>query len=114
MPSVVEKGLLGLAVLLGLLYLSMAVGAGVDDAESNSIGYRVAWGSVSFLSGSAVLAGLWLTTRTPRLGGTLVVLGAFSPIWLLLWTWFIPIVAVVVAAYGVVRARRFARQRPAS
>ena len=108
----VEKGFLGLAVLLGIFYIILGVGSQVR-VEFSSIGERIMWGLGTFLSGAAILVGLRLSKRIPLLGGGLVVAGAIPLGYSMWWTYIMPILALVVAVFGVVRAFRFARERRA-
>ncbi len=108
--SVAQKGLLGLAVLLALFYI--VVGVSIQaEGDFGSVGEKIAWGLAAISAGAFILAGLWLSKRAPLLGGILVVVGAV-PLGLFMWWLFFipPVVALVVAVFGVVRARRFARE----
>ncbi len=110
--AVVQKGFLGLAVLLALFYIVIGVGYQASG-DFDSVGERVAWGLAGFLAGALILAGLLMSKRSPRLGLSLLVLGAVPPAVAFWWTIVLPIVALLVAWFGVRRALGFARERKA-
>ena len=107
MNTKIEKGLLGLSVLLAMFYIVVALGSQVSG-DFSSIGERVGWAFGGFLSGAFILAGLRLSKREPLVGGLLVVVGAIPLGFFMWWLIVVPIVALTVAVFGVVRACGFA------
>ncbi len=111
MPSLLEKGLLGLSVVLAALYLLVAGSIPFSD-EFESTGRRAGWLAASALSGLFILAGLWVGKRLPLAAGALVVVGAAPLGYALVGeAWIVFPVAQIVAVYGVLRALDFARER---
>ena len=108
--SLNQKVYLGLAALLGMFYIAAGLGAAATG-DFSSVSDRVIWASSASVSGAFILAGLLYSTRAPLLAGILVVVGAVPMGFYMWWAIFPPIVALVVAVFGVVRARGFARQR---
>ena len=106
--SMILKIVTVIAVLVTLAFEFFAVGlliSGISDIEGPT---ELAWVSVIVVSPLVVLSGLFLSRRSPLLGGVLVV-SAAVPMGVL-WFWFPPFWAagIAVAAIGAFRARRIA------
>ncbi len=115
--SIAQKGLLGLTVLLAALYIAGGVGFTVGYV-SGSLDWEVeAWevmllGVVPFAAAAMVVGGLLIGKRSPWLGTSLVAIGAVAMAALYFWLFFILVpLTIVVIAFAVFRARRFARER---
>jgi hypothetical protein len=115
--SIAQKGLLGLTVLLAALYIAGGVGFTVGYV-SGSLDWEVeAWevmllGVVPFAAAAMVVGGLLIGKRSPWLGASLVAIGAVAMAALYFWLFFILVpLTIVVIAFAVFRARRFARER---
>ena len=104
---------MGAALLL--VALSMAGGVlillGSDQLDIGGDIARYSIGTLIFLAGPTILAGLWLGSRKPGLGAACQVGGATIFGICFSWTIIGPVLAVLVATLGVRRARRQARAR---
>ena len=109
--SVGQKTFIGFAVLLALFYI--VLGALTLAFVDQSIGVRIWWGLSMMLAGVVVLAGLWAMRWSPLLGGVLMVCGAVMMGMSMAWTFVMPIVALPLVVFGVLRALRLARERKA-
>ena len=110
MGKLAHRGFIGVAVLLGLMALSVGVGAGLGlvDNEQGTIWRDV---TLSLSAGVALLAGIWTIERSPLLGGGLVVFGAIVIGLGTLWTMIVPVVMALVAMGAFVRAITVIRER---
>jgi hypothetical protein len=98
---------IGVAVTLGLVFLYFAL----LMAWMGLRGGWVAEGLVSLLgaAGAALyLTGLAVSRRSPQLGGALAMIGAVPMAVTLWWSLFMPILALLLGAFGLHRARRLA------
>ena len=99
------------AIVMGIASLVFSVtGAIFGDMSAAD---KLVWGLVLGVGGIMILVGLRQCSRTPPLGGALIVLGAVALGVMMWWSLFVPVLAVLLAAYGVTRARQFARERSA-
>ena len=102
-----RKWLFGLAVLFALFYIGIGtVLQGVGEFENT--GERVFWGVAGVAIGMFILVGLRVSRPRPKLGGTLIVIGGITGGFITFWLIVTPVVGLVVAVYGVLRAREFA------
>ncbi len=115
--TVLQKGLLGLTVLLAALYIAGGVGFTVGYVSGSLDWEAEAWevmllGVVPFAAAALVVVGLLIGKRSPWLGTSLVAIGAVAMAALYFWLFFILVpLTIVVIAFAVFRARRFARER---
>ncbi len=109
--SITNKGFTGIVVVLGLMALSVGVGAGLGlvDNEQGTVWLDV---TLNLSAGVALLAGIWTIERSPLMGTGLVVFGVIVIGQRTLWTIAIPIVMAFVAVGAGVRAIRIAKMRP--
>lgn len=108
--SLVQKGFIAGAVLLAAL--SMAVGMLIflemyELSVGGQIGRFMA-GTILLSAAAMILVGLWTTRRSQSRGCTLVAIGTVPVGICCWWTIFIPALSLLVAAFGVRRARRSA------
>ncbi len=115
--TILQKGLLGLTVLLAALYVAGGVGFTVGYV-SGSLDWEVeAWevmlfGVVPFAAAAMVVGGLLIGKQSPWLGTSLVAIGAVAMAVAYFWFFFILVpLTIVVIAFAVFRARRFTRER---
>lgn len=110
--SRVEQAIIGIAVLLTVTFMVFGVMLSVNCFDE---GWMVCgiMGLLGVLGGAGVLAGLYISRRSPTFGGTLTVCGALPMAAMMWWSVFVPILSVLVAAFAVVRAQRFASTRDA-
>ena len=85
MQAIMQKGLLGLAIIFAVFYISLGLGSQASD-DFSSVGDRVFWALVCSLSGAFILAGLRIGKRAPLLGGILVVAGAIPLGFFMVWS----------------------------
>ena len=113
---VTQRNLTGLAVAASLFFVVIATMLVVNSISEGWLdGYGdAAMAITAMASPIIVLAGLYLSRRSPVLGGTLVVAGAI-PMGAI-YFWFPPFWALglAVAVIGAARARRFAKRGPAA
>ena len=94
---------------------SIAVGVvggifGGDTEYPMTAAEKLTWWLVAGLGGVMLLVGLRAWRRLPLLGGVLMAVGALAAGVIMWWSIVIPVLAILVAVFGVVRARRFARE----
>ena len=108
--SIVHHGFTGVAVVLGLMALSVGVGAGLGlvDNEQGTIWLDV---TLNLSAGVALLAGIWTMERSPVLGTALMFFGVIVIGLGTFWTIAIPIVMALVAVGAGVRAISIAKKR---
>ena len=111
----VQKSFVVLCVVLGLLILGAGIGVatGLSDGSTEdprTAADRILWGLIGGLGGIMLLGGLGLGRRAPWVGGAFMVVGAAAVGAILVWTLFMPIVALFLAWFGVTRAKRFATE----
>jgi hypothetical protein len=103
--SRLDRFLLGAIVLLALFAIFNGVGIAFDNDMGD---YAGLWGVFFVIPAITILTGLVAMRRShPRLGGTLVVLGAAANIGVYSWLW--PIMLVIsgfIMWFAVTRARR--------
>ena len=85
----------------GVMYL-----LGHLTADTGGTAMRVGVGTVLIVSGLAMSAGIWISRRSHRGSGGLIVPGAAVAAVCFWWTGVVPAVAVPVAFFGIRRARR--------
>lgn len=106
--SRVSKVLLGVAIVLTLVPLLYAGISQDPDEVSPVVGGVFPWIGLISIATVMVLSGLFISGRRwPVAGGVLVVLGAI--LMGLEMLWFAPAwpVVLIVAAIGIIRARKF-------
>ena len=106
---VTQRNLTGIAIVTSLFFVANAMGL-VSDISGESWDYGDAAMAVTVaVTPIIALAGLYLSRRSPVLGGIIVVVGAI-PMGAI-YFWFPPFWALglAVAIIGALRARRFAR-----
>jgi hypothetical protein len=115
--AMLQKGLLGLTVLLAALYIAGGVGFTVGYV-SGSLDWEVSaleavyFGAIPFTSAAMILLGLFISKRSPWLGTSLVAIGAVAMTALWFWLFFILVpLTIVVIAFAVFRARRLTQER---
>jgi len=102
-----RRWLFGLAVLFALFYIGIGtVLQGVGEFEN--AGERVFWGVAGVAIGMFILVGLRLSRPQPKLGGTLIAIGGITGGFVTFWLIVTPFIGLVVAVYGVMRAREMA------
>lgn len=115
--TMLQKGLLGLTVLLAALYIAGGLGFTVGYVSGSLDWEAEAWevmllGVVPFAAAAMVVGGLLIGKRSPWLGTSLVAIGAVAMAALYFWLFFILVpLTIVVIAFAVFRARRLARER---
>ena len=106
--SLAHKAFLGIAAVLAVV--SLAGGAmyllGQFGVDVGGTTMRVGVGSALVLAGLMILAGLWAGRHSPQSGGNLIAVGAVPAAICFWWTGVVPAVALPVAAFGILRARR--------
>jgi cytochrome c biogenesis protein CcdA len=106
--SLFQHGFVAAAALL----VVVSIGGGVMyllghlTADTGGTAMRVGVGTVLIVSGLAMSAGIWISRRSHRGSGGLIVPGAAVAAVCFWWTGVVPAVAVPVAFFGIRRARR--------
>ena len=102
-----RRWMLWITVVFALFYIGLGtLTQGVG--EFDSVGERVFWGVTGVAIGIVILMGLAQCRLRPKLGGTMVVIGGLVGGFVTFWLVVTPIVGLMVAVYGVIRAREFA------
>lgn len=111
--SVSRIGFLAVAEILaavslagGVLYL-----VGQFNVDTGGASMRIGVGVTLIVSGLALSSGLWMSRRSGKSGGSLIAAGAVPAAVCFWWTGVVPAVALPVAAFGILRARRQGRIR---
>jgi len=78
---------------------------GIDDITFSAVG---AFGAIM------ALVGLCITRQSPLLGGTLAVIGPIPMSLIAWWSIFMPVLALLLAVFGFIRAQRLAKQQEPS
>jgi len=102
-----RRWLFSLSVLFALAFIFMGVGGSIFG-DLDGVGQRVFWAIFGIAVATAILVGLWQCRPRPKLGGTLIVVGAIAGGVLTFWSIVTPVLGLVVAGYGVLRAREMA------
>jgi hypothetical protein len=113
MASASRTGFLVMAATLatvslagGVLYL-----LGHFTVDVGGTAMRTGVGVTLVGSGLALLAGLWIGRHSGKSGGSLIAAGAVPAAVCFWWTGVVPAVALPIAAIGILRARRQAREQ---
>ncbi|MDA1347850.1 MAG: hypothetical protein O3A47_03155 [Chloroflexi bacterium] len=106
--SLFQHGFVAAAALL----VAVSIGGGVMyllghfTADTGGTAMRIGVGTVLIVSGLAMSAGIWISRRSHRGAGGLIVPGAAIAAMCFWWTGVVPAVALPVAFFGIRRARR--------
>ena len=105
---------MGLAFLIGMATTLILVVHGIFTVAGGGSGWssdteRIVFGMLQVLAGSSMTAGLLLSSRTPRIGLTLVAAGVAGIA--VLWYWFL--IVTIPAGLGLI-AVAYARGRVAA
>ena len=115
--TVLQKGAIGLTLLVAALYVAGAVGFVVDQSTGNADWTAEAWevvlfGVAPFAAAALVVVGLLIGKRSPWWGTGLLAGGTTVMALVWFWLFFILVpVAIIVITFAVLRARRFSRER---
>ncbi|HUG13710.1 MAG TPA: hypothetical protein VMM78_01730 [Thermomicrobiales bacterium] len=106
MTRVAERIVAGLAILLGVFCLSLALQGLLGLMGGSYIG-NVLYGVAALTVAALLLGGLATSRRFIPLGGVALALGALSMVFMLYWMWFAVIIVVAPVIWlGVQRARQ--------
>ncbi len=105
-----SMGFILAGVLLAAIYMIGGVSVSLGWANNGDIP-RFWWAFIGLLPGAMILVGLWASMRSPLLGGILITVGAVPLAIMFYWTIILPLLAMTVVIFGVVRAIEFARER---
>ena len=105
--QMVQRTLFVLGAITAVAYLLTGVIAGVWPAhwEGSDTESQVLW--IVFLTGGGLLliAGLWLSERSPWVGAAIISLGAVAGAFAIFWAVLPPFVALALVVLSVVNAR---------
>lgn len=109
--SMTQKGYLGVAVLLAVLYIAVGVSAFFGEGREKDVrDYgRLGASMIGFIPAGIIVVGLWIKRRSPMLGGILVLVGAVPLAIAMFWTIFMPVLALLMVVFWVA-ARRSAKE----
>lgn len=102
----VTTAALALGVLLGVGYIAAGVIGWIADATDGDGSDLFFWLLLLVGGGVLILAGLFVFTSPPVLSIVLVAIGAIAGALALVWSVIVPILALVLIALLIVRARR--------
>lgn len=115
--TIIQNGLIALTVLLAGAYIAGGLSVMIGDASGStdwepSVLEVVFLGAIPIAAGPMILWGLYISKRSQRLGPGLVAVGAVvvTGAWFWLAIFLVP-VSIVVIAFAVFRARKFASGR---
>ena len=112
--SVGKFAFIVVVVVLAGMYLALSILGGIfggDEENPMTAADRLLWGFGLGFAAIFLVAGLSAIKRSPRLAGGLMVASALAATSMTWWSIFVPIVAILVAAWGIRRARSLAMQR---
>ncbi len=111
--SVGQKSFVGGTMLLAVLGMvgGLLIILGIDQLDVGGDVAKYSIGTTVFLAGPLALAGLWASKRRPSLGAACQVGGAAIFGVCFSWTIVGPILALLVAVFGVRRARRLSKEQ---
>ena len=107
-----QRAFIVVAVLLMLSSMVMGVFMAFDCFDEGWLQCSIL-APLGVLGAMCVLAGLHISRRSPQLANFLVVGGAVAVGAMAWWSILVPVLALLVAVFGVTRARSLAVQRMA-